>query len=421
MAILITVSPFIHAQTPDSSISLTETKRILTYLASDELKGRGNGRPELLTAAKFIGDYFAELGLSPFEQEPSFYIPFQPFGGSNLALKDIFTYNGRVVPASEYVFFNTKPGWYATQELSDFTVIHSTEPFTASFLEQYKNADRPLIIWTDQLTTDNRKLPKQFITPSTPFKNNIILVYASTAPVSIKLTANKKVYTMLQYNVVGMLKGKTKPKEVVILSAHYDHEGVYKTKRKKDSIMNGANDNASGTTALLQLARYFAAQQNNERTILFCAFSGEELGLLGAEDFSRQVDAEKVVAMINLEMLGVNQFGANKVFITGGTYSAVPALLSAELTQNGLEVIPEPDIEKRLFQRSDNFPFAQKGVAAHTIMASDDDEKCYHEPCDDIKRIDFNNMHKIINVIAKALQPFMTATLETGRITRPVE
>lgn len=185
--------------------------------------------------------------------------------------------------------------------------------------------------------------------------------------------------------------------------------------------MNGANDNASGTTALLQLAKHFAQQQNNERTILFCAFSGEELGLLGSEDFSRQVNAEKVIALFNLEMLGFPQFGKQKVFITGHEYSSLPAILSSALQENGLTVISEPDVEKRLFQRSDNFPFAQKGVPAHTIMASDDDEKCYHEPCDDIKRIDFDNLNHIIKALSKAIQPFTTANADPGRITRPVE
>lgn len=421
MAILVTVSPFIHAQVPDSSISLQETKSILSYLASDELKGRGNGRPELLTAARYIGNYFSHIGLSPYQAAASYYLPFQPFGGSSLALKDIFNYNGRVVPGSEYVFFNVKPGWYEQQKLENFTVIQLQEPFSPYILEQYKNSSTPLLIWTDQLTPDKKKLPKDFIIPKEGLQNNIILVHATAPPVNVTLTANAKTYRMLQYNVVGVLKGKTKPDEVIVLSAHYDHEGVFETRKKKDSIMNGANDNASGTTALLQLAKYFAQQQNNERTIIFCAFSGEELGLLGAEDFSRQIDAGKVVALFNFEMLGVNQFGKNKVFITGEAYSALPELLSKELKKAGLKVIPEPNTEKQLFQRSDNFPFAQKGIAAHTIMASDDDEKCYHEPCDDITRIDFTNMHNIIKGLAIALQPFFNENYTIGRITRPVE
>ncbi len=421
MATQFIVSPFIHAQTLDSSITLQETKNILTYLASDELKGRGNGRPELLTAAKYIGNYFTEAGLSTFNTEPSYYIPFQPFGGSNLALRDIFTYNGRVVPSSEYVFFNVKPGWYEPQTLSDFTVIQLEEAFTNDVLEKYKSSPTPLIIWTTHLTAEGKKLPKDFIIPNEGLKNNVILVHATTEPNSIKLTANTKTYRMLQYNVVGRLKGKKKPEEVIIISAHYDHEGVFETKKKKDSIMNGANDNASGTTALLQLAKHFATQQNNERTILFCAFSGEELGLLGAEAFSREIDEKKVVAMFNLEMLGVNQFGKNKVFITGEEYSALPELLSKELHKAGLKVMREPNTEKRLFQRSDNFPFAQKGIAAHTIMASDDDEKCYHEPCDDIKRIDFLNLNILIKGIAMALQPFTNENFKVGGITRPVE
>ena len=94
----------------------------------------------------------------------------------------------------------------------------------------------------------------------------------------------------MEYNIVGMLPGKSKPGELILFSAHYDHEGVFDRGKKKDSILNGANDNASGTTALLMLAKYFAQKNDNERTILFCAFAGEELGLLGSKDFVNHVD-----------------------------------------------------------------------------------------------------------------------------------
>ena len=91
------------------------------------------------------------------------------------------------------------------------------------------------------------------------------------------------------YNVVGVLEGKRVPEEVIIFAAHFDHLGS-KKRSKKDGIYNGANDNASGTAAVMMLAQYFAKESNNERTIIFCAFAGEELGLLGSKDLVKKIN-----------------------------------------------------------------------------------------------------------------------------------
>jgi Zn-dependent M28 family amino/carboxypeptidase len=162
-----------------------------------------------------------------------------------------------------------------------------------------------------------------------------------------------------------MLPGKSKPKEIVIFSAHYDHVGISSI-NKKDSIMNGANDNASGVTAVLMLAEYFARQGNNERTILFCAFAGEELGLIGSKNFRNYLIPESIVAVINIEMIGVPQYGKGIFFITCTKYSDLPALLKENMKGFNVKVKPEPNQNKLLFQRSDNFSFVLKRVPAHT-------------------------------------------------------
>src|SRR5690606_6413260 len=118
-------------------------------------------------------------------------------------------------------------------------------------------------------------------------------------------------------NVVAILPGKDKAGELVIFSAHYDHVGTRSTNfalpytpergkpEKGDTIYNGANDNASGISAMIMLARYFAATGSNSRTIVFIAFAGEEEGLYGSSKLALRVDHPTVAAMINLEMLGI--------------------------------------------------------------------------------------------------------------------
>jgi Zn-dependent M28 family amino/carboxypeptidase len=212
------------------------------------------------------------------------------------------------------------------------------------------------------------------------------------------------------YNVVAMLPGRSRPGEIVVFSAHYDHLGIMKKDKKgnKDVIMNGANDDASGTTAMLMLAQYFAARNDNERTLLFCAFAGEELGLEGSADFIKYIQPKNIVANINLEMIGVPQFGSQTVFITGQNRSKLGHLLRVNLQKNGLNVINEPDPRKELFSRSDNYNFFMQDIPAHTIMGSDDEDACYHQPCDDVNRIDIGNMTAIIQAIAAATRSLIS-------------
>lgn len=108
---------------------------------------------------------------------------------------------------------------------------------------------------------------------------------------------------MKAFNVVGVLEGKSKKDEYVVVSGHYDHLGVRKSEGQLDSIYNGADDDASGTTAVMALAEYFAKKGNNERSIIFIAFTGEEMGMLGSRHFGKDVDASKFVAGINIEMI----------------------------------------------------------------------------------------------------------------------
>src|SRR6185312_4231166 len=138
---------------------------------------------------------------------------------------------------------------------------------------------------------------------------NIIFVLANTDPSAWSVHIEQKVKESPLANVVGILPGKSKKNEIVIFSAHYDHLGVGKPDEKGDSIFNGANDDASGTTAVLMLADYFAKKRNNARTLVFATFTAEEIGEFGSQYFSRQFNPDSVVAMFNIEMIGTESNG----------------------------------------------------------------------------------------------------------------
>jgi hypothetical protein len=419
LAALLYEQPVMFAQVPaDSCITIAAAAAAMNILAGDSLRGRGNGSVDLLKAGEYIGKRFLQNKLWPLFGQPGLYIPFRPFGGPKNMVKDELIWNQQKISAAQFIYVAKDPGNYSAKQLTDFTIVQLDAALDKDVLMRYNTDTTDMLIWTSQLQPDGSSIvPANITVPQEGLKRNILLVYASSKPATLQLEGNKKYYEALEFNVVGMLPGKSKPDEVIVFSAHYDHEGALPGKTK-DNIMNGANDNASGTTALLLLADYFAQRNNNERTILFCAFSGEELGLLGSLNFISYIDPEKIVAGVNLEMIGVPQYGAKKVFITGEKYSSLPQLLQTELELAGISVMKEPDEEKMLFQRSDNFPFAEKGIPAHTIMASDDEDDCYHQPCDEIKRIDIPNMTALIKAIAMATQKLVNGENTPTRVNK---
>jgi Zn-dependent M28 family amino/carboxypeptidase len=189
----------------------------------------------------------------------------------------------------------------------------------------------------------------------------------------------------------------------VIFSGHYDHLGINgKRAVNGDSLFNGANDDAAGTTAMIMLAKYFKALGNNERTILFAAFTAEEMGGFGASYFSKQLNPEQVVAMFNIEMIGTeSKWGRNSAYITGYEKSSMGEILQKNLKGSSFQFYPDPYTDQNLFYRSDNATLARLGVPAHTISTSKmDSEPNYHKPSDQFETLDMDNMNEIIKAIA---------------------
>jgi Zn-dependent M28 family amino/carboxypeptidase len=169
-----------------------------------------------------------------------------------------------------------------------------------------------------------------------------------------------------------------------------------------DSIYNGANDDAAGVTAVIALAKYFKATRNNQRTLIFAAFTAEEQGGFGSQYFSQQMDAEKVKAMFNIEMIGTeSKWGKNSAYVTGYEQTDMGEILERNLKGTNFKFHPDPYKEQDLFYRSDNATLARLGVPAHTISTSKmDNEPNYHKASDEIESLDMMNMTEIIKAIA---------------------
>lgn len=416
LAVFLKMQPLVFGQSSNDTITENDVSRIIHFLTADSLKGRGNGRVELLKAGLFIGEEFKKSGLKPLLGNAGYYMPFRPFGGSKKIVRDELVWNGKKLSTDEFIYVHHRPGNYSQKKLSDFTVIKIDSFFTENMLTSYTHIKTDLLLWSDQPLPDKENyFPPHIKIPWGGYENNILFAFAVSPPDSVLLWGVATYYSHVEYNIVGLLPGKSKPHEIILFCAHYDHEGVYKTKRK-DSIMNGANDNASGVTALLALANYFSQRNDNERTLLFCAFAGEELGLLGSKEFVDYIIPESIIAGINIEMIGIPQYGKNNVFITGYDRSTLPVILKKQLSATPVKVKAGPSEEKELFKRSDNFSFIKKGVPAHTIMSSDDDDECYHQPCDEVERIDISHLTTIIKAIAVAARSLISGEDTPSRV-----
>lgn len=219
-------------------------------------------------------------------------------------------------------------------------------------------------------------------------------------------------------NVIGIIPGKSKSNEYVIFSGHYDHLGMKES--GEDKIFNGANDDASGITAVITLAEYFKKKNDNARTLIFVAFTGEETGGYGSAFFSNSINADEVVAMFNIEMIGTeSKWGKNSAYITGFERSDFGTILQKNLVGSGFNFYQDPYPQEQLFYRSDNATLAALGVPAHTISTSKMDiEPNYHKLSDEVSTLDMNNMTEIIKSIAISSQTIISGKDTPSRVPK---
>ena len=166
-------------------------------------------------------------------------------------------------------------------------------------------------------------------------------------------------------NVIAKITGKTAPEEVIIYTAHWDHIGIGKPDETGDSIYNGALDNASGTAALLALAKAFKTDEQPNRTVVFLSVTAEEQGLWGSAYYAKQPIYPKEKTVANINMDGVNPYGKMKdVSVIGVGQSEMDDLLDEELKKLGRYAAPEPNPVVGYYFRSDHFNFAKIGIPA---------------------------------------------------------
>jgi hypothetical protein len=217
-------------------------------------------------------------------------------------------------------------------------------------------------------------------------------------PVQVSLNVRGELRSVSTRNVLGILRGSDPrlANQVVLLSAHLDHLGTIPSRAARgDAIFNGADDDASGVTAVLELARALAARPRPKRTVMFALFGSEELGDIGSNYFLEHppLPLEQIVANLEFEMIGRSDpvIAPHTLWLTG--YERTD--LGPELVKHGAPLVADPRPTQNFFWRSDNFALAKKGIVAQTV-SSFGLHKDYHQPSDDIAHLDLGHMVEAI-------------------------
>jgi len=203
------------------------------------------------------------------------------------------------------------------------------------------------------------------------------------------------------FNVVGYIEGTDKKlkNEFIVIGAHYDHIGIIESK-DGDNIANGANDNASGTTTVLELARHFGNAKSNRRSIIFALFSAEEKGLLGSKHLAKKLKAQNLdlYTMLNFEMVGVPLVDKNYfMYVTGFEESNLAGVGNMYVGSSLIGYLPKAK-EFNLFKRSDNYAFHEVfNVPSQTFSTFDfTNFDHYHQVGDEVELMDFDHMADVV-------------------------
>ncbi|AMO21531.1 M20/M25/M40 family metallo-hydrolase [Flavobacterium columnare] len=216
------------------------------------------------------------------------------------------------------------------------------------------------------------------------------------------------------YNIVGVIEGNDPvlKNEYVVIGGHYDHIGSA-TEVEGDRIANGANDNAVGTTAVLEVMRYFSEKKNNKRSIVFALFTAEEKGLLGSRHLAQKMKnaAIDIYFMFNYEMIGIPMNRKEMlVYMTGITKSNMAKKMNEYASEKWVGYLP---VESRyqLFKASDNYPFYEEyHIPAHTISSFDfENYKFYHHVKDEFDKMDIQHIQKVTEKSKIVLEKMINA------------
>ncbi|HEY0177499.1 MAG TPA: M20/M25/M40 family metallo-hydrolase [Pedobacter sp.] len=428
--ILLFIARTATAQDIDKIITKDYVDHLIKTLSNDDMQGRATFSPGIDKAATFIAAEFKKIGLQPLKGASGYRQTFYKYQltpvSANVAV------DGKTITPSDILVLtnNSENVDFSNTNSDGWIKLDTAKAFKAQIRPLMNSKKRQLVLVDRKFAADFNQIREYFskgasldekdLQQTNPSATVLVLAAETEAKefsVSLKYSLKK----LPLFNVAGIIPGRSKAKELVIFSGHYDHLGILKPV-DQDSIANGADDDASGTTAMISLAKYYKKLNNNERTLIFVAFTAEEIGGFGAKYFSQQLNPDDVTAMFNIEMIGKDsKFGKNTAFITGYDKSDFGKILQKNLQGTAFTFYPDPYIQQNLFYRSDNATLAALGVPAHTISTDQIDiDKLYHTVKDEYSSLDTENILSTIRAIAKSATSIIKGTDTPTRIPKLV-
>jgi Zn-dependent M28 family amino/carboxypeptidase len=405
---------------PDpSAIDAAYVQEVVSTLASDDMRGRRAFTEDAVRAAEYLAGEFEAAGLSPMPGQRDFL---QRFNVRSVATDEVsLSIDGTVVPAERVgaSLAGASLSW-STGDIAPMIVGPAAD--ARSEIMGAVRGENDALVLVDPAHAEAFAQLSGFLRrpvsslEGAPARNVVVALVSAGSDASYEVSASATVTDQELINVVGMVPG-VRADEYVLFSGHYDHIGI-RPAVDGDSIGNGANDDASGTTAVVALADYYADRGTPERSLLFAAFTAEEAGGYGSRYYSQQLDPDAIVAMFNIEMIGKPAVaGPNTAWITGFDRSSFGPLLQEAVQGTEYEFYPDPYPDQNLFYRSDNATLARLGVPAHSISTTPIDvDPDYHQVSDQVETLDLDHMTNTIRAIAMGAETMVTGLATPTRV-----
>lgn len=433
-AVLLTANLTGLAQSGGKTVEERNVRAQMQFLAGDALQGRGSGTQFERIAAEYIGSQFMQFGLEPagengWDGKPTYVQTVTNTRNAFAEAPTIRFADQTLVHGKDMVVLRTNSatasGGSQALERGGSPRAGAAVLFRAKEGEDQRGAMAAaqamltagaamvLIEETPQLRaiwpTAGSRMPTFTTTNAKPA---VVAVISKTAADSLAKDADGLVVrfdgklgppnVQQTWNAMGKITGSDSKlsADAILLSSHLDHLGVRLNAPGDDKIFNGADDDASGTVAVLEMARILGGGKRPKRTVYFVCFGSEESGGAGARYFVENMPfpKEKLVANLEFEMIGRpdEKVKPEELWLTGYERSN----LGPELAKRGARLVQDPHPEQNFFQRSDNIQLARAGIIAHTV-SSFGLHKDYHQSSDEVKTIDFVHMTRSINSMVK--------------------
>ena len=422
---LVMAAPFVcsvHAQNPPAAACAPCIRADMEFLASDAMRGRGSGTHDEQVAATFVGSELQRYGIAPAGDNGT-YVQTATIVSRSTAVPPVmtFSHNGgqtRWAHGDQIIVLGMPKESVSgpLQKLKSFSdpikpgsVVLAPAGANAQNMGGAPRAGAAMLLapappqFEQRWSALGKRLPRL---GSSAMGGNAMTLLNHDAATALSALADGTTITIMAqpgpeqryqtWNALGILRGSDpeQSKQVVLLSAHLDHLGVGPAVNG-DDIYNGADDDASGTTAVLEMARVLGSMVAPKRTVVFALFGSEEKGGLGSNYFLDHpaVPLQSIVANLEFEMIGRADAAVkpDELWLTGWDRSN----LGPALAQHGAKLVGDPHPAENFFQRSDNIVLAKRGVVAQTVSSFGLHSQ-YHQPSDDLQHIDWQHMEAAI-------------------------